>query len=456
MAPRPRDLVLRDLHPRQAPAPATATSTTTSTTASTPTTRARAPGSRAPSAACSRGPPANACWPIAPMSMRPGQAGRTRRRAGVRDRAADRGRHQPRAAASGALAHRHPGAVCGQSAAARLSRRAGRLRGAPQPRRAGSSIAGGIHQVGHDGAGFSWDNEASAPRRARSTRSGWPTASSPTANGSNSWTTAAIALPRCGFRWLGHGQPRGLATRRSTGRSATASGSPCRSKACSRSIARAPVAHVSYFEADAFARWAGKRLPTEFEWEVAAAGPARHRQHARHHARCGRCQRDRPRTAQPRQMFGDVWEWTQSAYLPYPGYRPPAGALGEYNGKFMVSQQVLRGASCATPRRPHPRDLPQLLLPPPALAVHGPASCLGDRLMLTPNMRKLLAERFALDRRRVRLRRSRRLVAAAANLCRAASSMTRAAASCSRRSRGCRNIIRRARRLRSSRRTPPR
>jgi len=109
----------------------------------------------------------------------------------------------------------------------------------------------------------------------------------------------------------------------------------------------APVCHVSYFEADAFARWAGKRLPTEFEWEIAASGlPVRGNTLE---TRSFRTLPAEPPNGQPRQMFGDVWEWTQSAYLPYPGYRPPAGALGEYNGKFMVSQQVLRGASCATP-----------------------------------------------------------------------------------------------------------
>ncbi len=109
----------------------------------------------------------------------------------------------------------------------------------------------------------------------------------------------------------------------------------------------APVAHVSYFEADAFARWSGRRLPTEFEWEIAAAGvPATGNTLA---TMALRTMPATQATGRPRQMFGDVWEWTQSAYLPYPGYKPPEGAIGEYNGKFMVSQQVLRGASCMTP-----------------------------------------------------------------------------------------------------------
>ncbi len=102
-----------------------------------------------------------------------------------------------------------------------------------------------------------------------------------------------------------------------------------------------PVCHVSYYEAAAFAAWADKRLPTEFEWEVAArlAGAA-----------------DKAPTdisPHPRRLGAgfqqDVWEWTASAYLPYPGFRPAAGAVGEYNGKFMINQMVLRGRSCATP-----------------------------------------------------------------------------------------------------------
>ena len=111
---------------------------------------------------------------------------------------------------------------------------------------------------------------------------------------------------------------------------------------------RAPVSHVSYFEANAFAHWAGKRLPTEFEWEVASEGYA-----VEGNDLSTGALRPRPATATGNegrltQMFGDVWEWTASAYQPYPGYRAAPGAVGEYNGKFMVSQQVLRGGSCAT------------------------------------------------------------------------------------------------------------
>ena len=111
-----------------------------------------------------------------------------------------------------------------------------------------------------------------------------------------------------------------------------------------------PVTHVSYFEADAYANWDGARLPTEFEWERAAAG----------HAIDGNfvdADRFHPAAAPAStkdgellQMYGDVWEWTRSAYLPYPGYRAVPGALGEYNGKFMCNQMVLRGGSCATSR----------------------------------------------------------------------------------------------------------
>jgi ergothioneine biosynthesis protein EgtB len=110
----------------------------------------------------------------------------------------------------------------------------------------------------------------------------------------------------------------------------------------------APVVHVSYYEADAFARWSAARLPTEFEWEVAAQGvPIRGNMLSTRSLRP--LPADEPFNGRPRQMFGDVWEWTQSAYAPYPGYQSPRDALGEYNGKFMVSQQVLRGASFATP-----------------------------------------------------------------------------------------------------------
>jgi ergothioneine biosynthesis protein EgtB len=112
-----------------------------------------------------------------------------------------------------------------------------------------------------------------------------------------------------------------------------------------------PVTHISYFEADAFANWAHARLPTEFEWERTAAKidiDGNFVESQRFHPK--------PLTAPPRdqrlqQMFGDAWEWTRNAYSPYPGYRAAPGALGEYNGKFMCNQYVLRGGSCATSRK---------------------------------------------------------------------------------------------------------
>ena len=170
----------------------------------------------------------------------------------------------------------------------------------------------------------------------------------------------------------------------------------------------APVCHVSFFEADAYARWAGRRLPTEFEWEIAADGLA---------VAGNMLGADNltPRPAAPgsglRQMFGDVWEWTQSAYAPYPGYRPAEGALGEYNGKFMCGQQVLRGASCATPDLHARLHLSQFLLPAPALAVLRAAA--GGRGLNAADRRNPPAGRARPGQRGCRLRGSRRSVAAA-------------------------------------------
>jgi ergothioneine biosynthesis protein EgtB len=222
-------------------------------------------------------------------------------------------------------------------------------------------ISGGTATAGHAGPGFSFDNEG--PRH-RVLLSPFGLASRPVTNHdyqtfiadggyrrpelwlSDGWAVCQERRWTAPLYWFGDGE---------SWHHFTLDGA--------RPVdPSAPVCHVSFYEADAFARWAGARLPTEFEWESAAAelpvvgnfldsgrlGPA-----------------PAPGGDGLAQLFGDVWEWTASPYVAYPGYRPPPGALGEYNGKFMCNQFVLRGASCATPRS-HARRTYRNFFPPDA------------------------------------------------------------------------------------------
>ncbi|MEY2433099.1 MAG: hypothetical protein QOC92_2824 [Acidimicrobiaceae bacterium] len=228
----------------------------------------------------------------------------------------------------------------------------------PSPPLQWISLPGGIAEVGHDGTGFAFDNESPRHRVALQP---FAVADRPVTAGD--WVAF---IDDGGYRraelWLSDGwaavqteaweAPLYWASIDGDWTSFTLAGR--------RSIDPAePVCHISYYEADAFARWADARLPTEAEWETWArrAGvqvanqfvdrPALH-----------------PRHTQP-SVYGEVWEWTASAYLPYPGFRPAAGAVGEYNGKFMVNQHVLRGGCCATPAG-HARTTYRNFFPPSA------------------------------------------------------------------------------------------
>lgn len=202
-------------------------------------------------------------------------------------------------------------------------------------------VEGGLHSVGHDGVGFAWDNEGPAHQVHL-----LPFEIASRAVTVSDWLAF---MDDGGYRrpelWLSDGwhqvQTQGW---RSPEYWWDVDGSwKVFTTAGVRQLRRGePVCHVSFYEADAYARWADARLPTEQEWEVAAGGVSDLRGQLLDPDRL------HPGLA-GEHMVGDVWEWTSSAYLPYPRFRPAAGAVGEYNGKFMSDQHILRGASCATP-----------------------------------------------------------------------------------------------------------
>jgi ergothioneine biosynthesis protein EgtB len=211
------------------------------------------------------------------------------------------------------------------------------------------SVPAGIYRIGHEGGGFSFDNESPSHRVFVDE---FRMADRLVTNGdylafiddrgyhrpelwlSNGWATVRAADWEAPIYW----------DRTSDGWTEfTLAGQNALDPS-------APVTHVSFYEADAFARWAGARLPTEPEWEIAAANAQVHGPFVEsenyHPAPASASAHD----GELRQLYGDVWQWTASAYTAYPGYAPAAGAIGEYNGKWMCDQWVLRGASCATPK----------------------------------------------------------------------------------------------------------
>ncbi len=210
------------------------------------------------------------------------------------------------------------------------------------------SHPGGIARVGHQSAGFAFDNEGPAHRVLLE-----PFALADRLVTNGEWD-AFIADG--GYRnarlWLADGwgwvQREGISAPLYWGED----GTHFTHQGWQARDPSAPVTHISHFEADAFATWAGARLPTEFEWEAIARGQDGTSPATAHDPRGGHqlyCAGPVLPTGSP-GLFGDCWQFTRSAYLPYPGFRVPEGAVGEYNGKFMSGQVVLRGASCATVR----------------------------------------------------------------------------------------------------------
>lgn len=206
---------------------------------------------------------------------------------------------------------------------------------------------GGLYSLGHGGVGFAYDNEG--PRH-KVYLEDFALASRPVTNGEY------IEFIEAGGYWRPeYWMSEGWAAVNNRGWNAPLYWEEIDSDWWVMTLSgmqkldrSAPVCHVSFYEADAYARWAGKRLPGEAEWELVATGCA---------VNGNMLESDylepvpAPNgSAAPSQVFGDVWEWTRSAYGPYPGYRAPEGPIGEYNGKFMSNQMVLRGGSCATPR----------------------------------------------------------------------------------------------------------
>jgi ergothioneine biosynthesis protein EgtB len=209
--------------------------------------------------------------------------------------------------------------------------------------------AGGLVTVGHRGGGFAFDNETPAHQ----------VFVAPFELGSRPVTHGEFAqfIADGGYRrpelWLSLGWDMVVARGWEAPLYWERAGSTWRTFTLHGMVdidAHTPVCHVSLFEADAYARWAGARLPTEFEWELAAASAPIGGNFLETGALHPLPQREDVVLGQPAQMFGNVWEWTRSDYGPYPGFRPASGAVGEYNGKFMCGQYVLRGGSCVTPQ----------------------------------------------------------------------------------------------------------